>query len=307
MFFHYIVSWTGIRFIPLKEMATEDADWFSILICEFLVTSIINAITIIAFARISHLRKLSTYLIMNLTVADLLVGAVTGPLFLYHKDTVYKDNTWPGFIICSIEFSFPIASQVNLSLISLERLHATLFPFRHCLITKWVYFKVIIACWLITLPLAIAMGIASKEAFGYAWASFSAVTLLVLAVCYITVIVNVQSNPHSQHHGSIHKEKKLSITLLIVTVISVLTLLPWAIHNSMPDIIEKWHRASNVDIHCVIAMLYFASSIVNPLVYAIRMQEFRKALGNLASQQSHAGKPRKRRKGYYRSQKQTIL
>jgi len=95
-------------------MATEDADWFPVLICEFLVTSIINAITIIAFARISHLRKLSTYLIMNLTVADLLVGAVTGPLFLYHKDAVYKDNTWPGFIICSIEFSFPIASQVNL-------------------------------------------------------------------------------------------------------------------------------------------------------------------------------------------------
>jgi len=70
---------------------TKDAAWFSVLISEFLVASIINAITIIAFARISHLRKHSTYLIMNLTVADLLVGAVTGPLFIYHKDKVYKD------------------------------------------------------------------------------------------------------------------------------------------------------------------------------------------------------------------------
>jgi len=110
---------------------------------------------------------------MNLTVADMLVGVVTGPLFFYHKDADDKDNIWPGFLICSIEFTFPIASQVNLSLISLEWLHATRFPFRHCLITKWVYIKIMIASWLITLPLAIVMGILSKEAFGYAWVSFS--------------------------------------------------------------------------------------------------------------------------------------
>ena len=97
----YIFSSTGIisrsiLFILFKEMATEVANgsaWFPVLIFEFLVTSIINAITIIAFARISHLRKHSTYLIMNLTVADLLMGAVTGPLFIYHKDAAFKDNT----------------------------------------------------------------------------------------------------------------------------------------------------------------------------------------------------------------------
>ena len=66
-------------------MATEDSSakegiagyWFPVLITESLVILIINAITIIAFARIRHLRKHSTYLIINLTVADLLVGAVT--------------------------------------------------------------------------------------------------------------------------------------------------------------------------------------------------------------------------------------
>ena len=290
-------------------MATENfqAAWFSVLISEFLATSIINAITIIAFVRISHLRKHSTYLIMNLTVADLLVGVVTGPLYFSHRDTVNKDNTWPGFLICSIEFTFPIASQVNLSLISLERLHATLFPFRHCLISKRVYIKVMIASWLITLPLAIVMGISSKQTFGYAWASFSAVTLLVLAVCYIIIIVNVQNNPHSQHHGSVHKERKLSITLLIVAGVSILTLLPWAIHNSMPeDIVKKWHSASNVDVHYVVAMLYFANSVVNPLVYAIRMREFRKALRNLLSRQSHVKQQRQRRRGHH-SQQQTML
>ena len=56
--------------------------WFTVFITEFLLMLMINAITIIAFARIRHLRKRSTYLIINLTVADLLVGAVVGPLYV---------------------------------------------------------------------------------------------------------------------------------------------------------------------------------------------------------------------------------
>jgi len=151
------------------------------------------------------------------------------------------------------------------------------------------------------------MGILSKEAFGYAWVSFSAVTLVVLAVCYIIIIVNVPNNPHSQHRGSIIKERKLSTTLLIVTGVSISTFLPWAIQNSMPeDIKKKWHSASNVDLHKGIAVLYYANSLVNPLVYAIRMQEFRKALGNLVSGQNYAKEQRQRRRGYH-SKQQTML
>ena len=105
-------------------MATEDSSakaskagyWFPVLITESVVILIINAITIIAFARIHHLRKRNTYLIINLTVADLLVGAVTGPLlvFLSCKDKEKNGFTWPGFIVWTFEFTFVMASQVNL-------------------------------------------------------------------------------------------------------------------------------------------------------------------------------------------------
>ena len=267
----------------------KDIDLFPVLVTEFLV--IINAFTITAFARHRHLRKRSTYLVMNLTVADLLVGIVTGPLFMF-----YHDCPWPGSIICAIGTTFPIASQVNLSLISLERLHATLFPFRHCLITRCVYFKIIIACWFTTFTLAIVMSILSQEASPYAWASFDAVTLLVLVVSYTIIIVNVQSNPHSQHRGSIHKERKLSVTLFIVTGVSVLTILPFTIFNSMPvGVEEKWHSAPSVHIHDILIVIYFANSMVNPLVYAIRMREFRKALKNLVSGKRQAAQKRQRK------------
>ena len=270
----------------------KDIDLFPVLVTECLVISIINVITITAFARHRHLRKRSTYLVMNLTVADLLVGVVIGPLFMFYSNVC----TWPGSIICAIRTTFPIASQVNLSLISLERLHATLFPFRHCLITKCVYFKIIIACWFTAFTLAFVMSILSKEALTYAWVSFGTVTLLVLVVCYIIIIVNVESSPHSQHRGSIHKERKLSVTLLMVTGISVLTILPFTIFASIPvDVKEKWPSASSFHIYRILSVIYIANSIVNPLVYAIRMREFRNALRNLVSGKRQAAQKRQRK------------
>ena len=121
-----------------------------------------------------------------------------------------------------------------------------------------------------------------SDGVSYVWASFSILTLLVLMASYAIIILNVQSSPHSQHHGSIHTERKLSVTLLIVAGVSVLTILPWAIYNSLPvDLQEELSNVSSVDINDVLAVIVIASSIVNPLVYAIRMQEFRKAIRNL--------------------------
>ena len=255
-------------------MTIGDPVWFPVLITESVVILIINAITIIAFARIRHLRKRSTYLIINLTVADLLVGAVAEPLYSLNRHIENNVFAW------AIKLTFPVASQVNLSLISLERLHATRFPFRHCLITKRLYFKIIVGSWLIAFALAFVMANLSSKVFPYAWASFSLLILLVLTVSYTIVIINVQRNPHSQNHGSIHMERKLSVTLFIVTAVSVLTVLPWAINDFIG---EELSNASRVTIFNMLAAIFFASSIVNPLIYAIRMQEFRKAIRNLVS------------------------
>ena len=252
--------------------------WFPVFLTEFFVILIINVITVIAFARIRHLRKRSTYLIINLTVADLLVGAVTVPLYSLHR---HQEN---DVLPRAIRLTFPIASKVNLCLISLERLHATRFPFKHCLITKRLYLKIIVGSWLITFAIAFVLADLTKEVRLYALASFSLLTLLVLTVSYIIVIVNVQRNPHSQNHGSIHMERKLSVTLFIVTAVSVLTILPWAIYKSIPVYVrDELPNASPAVIRDMLGVIYFANCIVNPVVYAIRLQEFRKALRNLVS------------------------
>ena len=61
--------------------------WFAVWLTEFLLMFIINAFTLIIFARTLQLRKRSTYLMINLTVADLLIAVVSGTEALWFLKT----------------------------------------------------------------------------------------------------------------------------------------------------------------------------------------------------------------------------
>ena len=260
--------------------------WFAVLVSEFIVIFIINAFTLIIFARNGHLRKRSTYLIINLTVADLLVGAVTGPLELcYEEIDLYPDFNWETFSVLILYNIFIMSSLCNLSLISLERLHASLYPLRHhCLILEGAYFKAIFCSWLIALLFASVDSVVYQYkpvASYYLWASFVVLTLLVLIIAYAIIVVKIKGGlPLQTNVRSVASERKLSITLFIVTVVSILTILPWAIwaitvpFNMWNELPEK----TQIDIYYVVFVLYYASSLVNPLIYAIRMRDFRKAV-----------------------------
>ena len=260
--------------------------WFAVYVTEFVVIFTINAFTISAFARNHHLRKRTTYLIINLTVADLLVGAVAGPLSAFYINTENGTGfSWREFFTRTVESIFPLASQINLSLISLERLHATLYPFRHCLIGKLLYFKIIICSWLVVVPLSFVMvGLALYviRLPAYATPSYTVLTLLILTISYAIITANVKKNPLPQHLGSVVSDRKLSVTLFIVTVASILTILPFAIRISIPD--DTWLNLfpdPSDHITEAVSVLYCANSIVNPLIYAIRMREFSKAVKEL--------------------------
>jgi len=65
----------------------------------------------------------------------------------------------------------------------------------------------------------------------YLLASYIVLGLLILTISYvIIIIVKTRSNPPPQHYNIV--DRKLSITLSIVTVASILTILPWAFFSS---------------------------------------------------------------------------
>ena len=199
-----------------------------------------------------------------------------------------QDFSWQSFVYLTLQGLFLVASLVNIPLISLERLNATLFPFRHCLVGKRVYLIIILCSWLFSLVLLsviVLLDLRLSPAHLYAILSHSFFSLLILTVSYAIIISTVKKNPLRPNAGPVlSTERKLTVTLFIVTVASFLIIPPWIIWT-----VIRYHIWSKV--HVGPAVLYrirnsffvphFFSYIVNPLIYAVRMQEFRKAATKL--------------------------
>ena len=255
--------------------------WIAVWLTQFIMVFIINAFTLVVFARSRHLRRRNTYLIMNLTVADLLIAAVSGPETILF----FKGNTRPkkgfGVLYLIISDMCWIASLGNLVLISLERLHATLYPFRHCLLGKSFYYKIITFSWFGALTLACGVQISRMNdvplADRYPWITYIFLTLTVLTISYVIIISKFIRKAHVQQLGSVMSaERKLSVTLFIVSAASILTLLPWVIIICISISSDRylWLQFTPMKIA---STFYHLNSILNPVIYAIRLPEFRRA------------------------------
>ena len=248
--------------------------WLAVYIPEFVIIFLINGFTVITFARNHHLRKCTTYLIINLAVADLLVGAVSGPMYIYHELTIETESgfSWKKLTVIYFEKLFANCSLLNLALLSLERLHATLFPFRHSRMMKWVYLKTVVCIWLSALVLASAQAalfLTDSKANIIFWASFIIIVLSTVIVSYMIIIFNVKRNVPPQLSGAGASDRKLTATLFVVTALSTFFIFP--ILPAALGVRESFNIRQSVSV------LFYANSFVNPIVYTLRMQEFRNA------------------------------
>ena len=126
---------------------SECIPWMTLGLAESVAIVTLNLCTIIVFISNRNLRKRSMYLVINLAVVDMFVGGAVIINLFY----------WPG-VLCnlfkrhSVEvvvlgFLFTIASLINITIIALERVHATFFPLRHRVLKKWVYQLMIAVVW----------------------------------------------------------------------------------------------------------------------------------------------------------------
>ena len=261
---------------------------------ELIVIVLINLFTLATFARNRHLRKRSTYLVINLTIADLLLGVVAvllpilEPHILESHNILGEHFNWYAFLYLTLESLFPAASLANLSLISLERLHATIYPFRNCLIRKQVYFAVITFSWLLALLFAFIMAIlvvlrAQLTLVFYIFPSYCFIIVLIITVSYVITIFECQKQPSITYFWikAFSREETIN-TLFVMTMATFLTILPWAVWVAM--LIHIWGELSlaiTCRFHLTFFAIYLCNFIVNPIIYALRMQELRKAARKL--------------------------
>ena len=125
---------------------------------------------------------------------------------------------------------FLVASLTNLAAISLERAHATFRPFKHRVIKKWVFGFIIAISWVTSgLVSAASYLLHESMSFMYIGHSFICFCLFVVCVSYVSIVMKVYRGAHPQHHGAASRERKLTKTLFIVTVVSLLMWLPFTI------------------------------------------------------------------------------
>ena len=211
--------------------------WMVVGLTESVTIVVLNSLTGIAFFRDRNLRKRSTYLVISLAVADMLSGGISAHDLLYNVGEMcnfWGRNRTYWYIPQVFILWFPVCSLKIMTVISLERLNATFWPFRHHTIKKSVYWVLIIAIWLTTLlfcALTMKYHHAYKEDYyHYAWGSFISICLLVICVSYVFIFVKLRFGNQPRHHGAANRERKLTVTLFTVTSLSLLLWLPFVIN-----------------------------------------------------------------------------
>ena len=271
---------------------SECLPWMSVGLVESVAIVTLNLCTIIVFVRNRNLRKRGTYLVINLSVIDMFVGGVNVPYSRFYingiKCHLWKwRGDWTYSFILILMGLLLFGSLINVAIIALERVHATFFPFRHRVLKEWVYRLTIAVVWVTSVLMGVAYTLLEyfEETFyhgQYLCVTFISICLLIICVSYTCIVIKFRCGAQPQHHGAASRERKLTMTLLIVTVVSLLLYLPhtvlwFTISISKFEIFSSLSPSVVSRINSALSVLLYANSLVNPILYAMRMPEYRSA------------------------------
>lgn len=281
--------------IPLSTQVT----WCVALALVALAIIIGNTLTIAVFTRKKLLRLRANYFLITLAVADLLVGTFAVPLYIHQLISYWRTNTNDkGAYIAykAIDIFTGFASIFALTIIALERLYAVMCPLRHRIASKSTYFVLIAIVWMLSLLVAVLYFMNGFEVFKfkvffYFIMFFIFSSLLVICVTYILIWANVtkekKTKPKrdSRYQEELDQqkrsaqEKQLVTTLLILTLVFVLTWVPFYILNIVVFINDEW-ESSHIpyEVFTFTKLLHYSNSFANPIVYSIRIPRFARTL-----------------------------
>lgn len=259
---------------------TELIIWTIAFAVESLAIIVGNSVTIAVFWKQRLTLKRTRYLLINLSVADLLIGAcvnediVCFPLNdackVSQKNKSGWRNVWNGiFVIFSsrcfgktirhrLSFTTPNDENINLLLFYWSQLDSFSNTY-HNNISTFAYFSVNI----IFQPMVIS--------------AFTVTCLIVICVAYLTILIYSKKEDPRMEINRWQHNKKLAKTLSIVTLLSIMTWLPHGVTNVLRYSTGK----EEGEVYLAGQFCRMANSFVNPIVYCYRMPEFRKILRKL--------------------------
>ena len=257
---------------------------FSIaFIFSFLAIVIGNLLVIVLFAVNRRLRKRSLFLVINMAFADLMLGAVTLPIHIYFGGLYYQ--LWPGRWTIALDILLPIltiffsqAALISAAFISCERFYAIYWPFKHRTLSMRAYRIIIFIMWtltfLITTITTLDVLFSYKPAV-YFWMSYVLILIFIMCGCNIGIWRKFRLGRITFQQNRDSLNKRLTKTLLFVSILALLSWLPLVIFNCLAHL---YGIQIPLKYYYMVNVINYSNSFTNPVVYALRIPEFKEAL-----------------------------
>ena len=264
-----------------------------------------NMLAIILFAKEKKLRRKSLFLVMNMALADVMLGAVSLPLYVYlfigpyHLLWTAKANTSMVYFYHFLDATFSQSSLISAGFISCERFYAIYWPLKHQTMSMRAYSIVIFMVWslaILTGSIVFFLSYHQKsfKTAALSWMSFPLSFLFIVCACNISIWRKVRKRNIAllQQNRAASQNQRLTKTLLFVSAISVLSWLPLVVVNYLTVVQEVGGVVTDLIVG-IITIINLSNSILNPFVFVLRIPEFRQALSLCFSRrQAEVNRPR---------------
>lgn len=266
------------------------------IIVESLIIVFANIFTIYVFWKHRTRLRRNCLLPLNLAFADLLVGSLetialgtSGIPRQFGKEALIKSETYIN-ILRYFRLSSFFASIFFLVAISLERAYALICPLRHRVLSLKSYHWTAVVLWMAVVIIVVTLCLLSVYGLsgGASWtAIYASITFLsfaaICASCYVirrglSRRVPVLNTVHNRKNGT-EQNAKLSKTLFIVIAASLVCWFPNVVAYSI--FFPRFPHSFPKPILSLTKLFRLANSLVNPIIYCLRLPMFRRVLARM--------------------------
>ena len=250
------------------------------------IAILVNSLTLLIFIKTKALRTRKHVMIINLCVADLLFLATGIPLYVIHQ---LKPSSISFLMLHVLSRLSKLASVITLAVIAVERMHATVRPLRHKLLSSRVFIRTVELIWISAAILTTIITLEITGVLNYD----SIASILVPSITFGVIAVIVSSyviiwisfhRRRRQNLGDLidqEREKALAVTLLLVSGSFMVTWSPPMLYLAITRVCSDCVQPGRTDIGWVF-LLFAIQCLINPIIYCLRLPMFKVSLKTAA-------------------------
>ena len=246
-----------------------------------------NFFVIALFVLEKKLRKRSLFLVINMAFADIMLGAVSLPLYAYLRVGfpqlwIVTEDVGVALYYFYLHFDliFLQASLISAVFISCERFFAVYWPLKHLTTSTGAYTIVIIIIWTLaataTAVYPLTANLISNKASYYVSTVLFSIFVFILCGCNIGIWRKFhQRDGAFLQNNRVSQNQRLTKTLLFVSAAAVLCWLPYVIVDCLIGVLEV---PVPIKVYYAVTMLNYSNSFFNPIIYALTVPDYRQSL-----------------------------